>query len=175
MALAGIVCLAPPAAASLIGAHFDAVYYHPDTATPYASASFTPISFVIGAGQETDGLVEEVTHLLVDFGADTLMVDFDTTLVFPTWNDTAFNGVIFTADLPHDIATATVDPSTTMVGFDDTRVSITTDQILLDWAGLPYVDGEVVKLNFTFVPEPGTGVLVGCGLLALARARRRHA
>ena len=167
--------LATPAAAGLIGAHMDAVYYHPNTSTPYPGAAFTPLTFVVGAGQETDGNVEDVTHLLVDFSDDALLITFDTTLVFPTWNNTAFNGVIFTAPLPHDIATATVDPSTTMFGFDDTRVSISTDQILVNWAGLPYQDGEFVKVNFTFVPEPASGLLVGIGLLGIARARRPRA
>jgi hypothetical protein len=163
---------ATPAAASLIGATFDAVYYHPDSLTPYPDAEFTPLTFVVGAGQETDGNVEDATHLLVDFSDDALVITFDTILSFPTWNNSAFNGVIFTATAPHDIATATVDPSTTLNSFDDTRVSLTTDRILLNWAGLSYQDGEFVKLNFTFVPEPGSALLLGVGLLGLARVRR---
>jgi hypothetical protein len=173
-ALACVAIAATPASASLIGATFDAVYYHPDTSTPYVDAEFTPLTFSVGAGQETDGNVEDATHLLVDFGTDSLLITFDTILVFPTWNNTAFNGVIFTATAPHDIATATVDPSTTMAGFDDTRVAITTDQILVNWAGLPYVDNEFVKVNFTFVPEPASGALLSLGLIGLAaRARAR--
>jgi hypothetical protein len=164
---------AAPAAASLIGANLDAVYYHPDTLTPYPDAEFTPLTFAVGAGQETVGNIEDVTWLLVDFSDDALVITLDTILVFPTWNNTAFNGVIFTATAPHDIATATVDPSTTMTGFDDTRVSITTDRILVNWAGLSYQDAELVKVNFTFVPEPASGLLVALGLLGLARIHHR--
>jgi hypothetical protein len=86
--------------------------------------------------------------------------------------------MIFTVALPPDIETATVDGSTTMSGFDDSRVSFTDHEILVNWAGLSYADGTRVNINFTFgapVPEPGSGLLVGCGLLGLAYFRRVRA
>ena len=120
-----VLALAPaPASASLIGQTLDAVYYHPDLDTVYVGAVFTPSSFVVGAGQETDGNVEDVTHLLVDFADDSLTITFDTILPTPTWNNTDFNGIVFTATAPHGIASASVDGSTTMAGFDDTRVIV---------------------------------------------------
>jgi hypothetical protein len=90
-------------------------------------------------------------------------------------NNTPFNGVIFTAAADHGIASATVHGSTTMAGFDDSRVSFTDDQLLLNWAGLSYVDGTVVRVDFTFVPEAGAAWLAACGALGLALVGRRRA
>jgi hypothetical protein len=45
----------------------------------------------------------------------------------------------------------------------------------LDWSGLGYVTGTTVKINFTFVPEPGGAWLVGCGLIGLVFARAKRA
>jgi hypothetical protein len=171
-----VLALVPaPASASLIGQTLDAVYYHPDLDTVYVGAVFTPSSFVVGAGQETDGNVEDVTHLLVDFADDSLTITFDTILTNPTWNNTAFNGIVFTATASHGIASASVDGSTTMAGFDDTRVTLTGDEIRVNWAGLSYVDGTAVTVNFTFlqVPEPTAAALLFGAGLALTRRRAR--
>jgi hypothetical protein len=177
LGLSGLVATPAPAM-GLIGRELEVAYYTPDTATVYGAAVFTPVSFVVGLGEETDGNVEGVTHLLVDFDEDSLRIQLQTILSNPTWGNTAFNGVIFTSALPLDIETATVDGSTTMSGFDDSRVSFTDDEILVNWAGLSYADGTTVNINFTFgapVPEPGSGLLVGCGLLGLAYFRRARA
>src|SRR4029077_655437 len=112
------------------------------------------------------------------FDEDSLHIELHTILSHPTWNNTAFNGMILRSALPLDIETATVDGSTTMSGFDDSRVSFTDDEILVNWAGLSYTDCTTVKINFTFgvpVPEPSSGLLVGCGLLAVAYFRRSRA
>ena len=48
----------------------------------------------------------------------------------------------------------------------------------MNWSGLSYVDGTVVKIDFGFsesVPEPGTALLLSAGLLALALRRRARA
>jgi hypothetical protein len=161
------------AEAGLIGKQMDAVYYYPDTSTPYAQASFTPSSFTVGPGQETDGNVEGVTHLLVDFSDSMLTITLQTTLSTPTWGTAPFNGIIFTSPGPLGIVGAAVDPATTMAGFDNSRISFDADQILVNWNGLPYVNGTVVKVDFAVVPEPATMALLGAGLLGLAAARRR--
>lgn len=163
---------APASALGLTGQSLSVAYYLPDTVTVYGSASWTPASFTVGAGQETDGNVEDVTHLLVDFADDSLTITLTTVLSNPTWLNHPHNGPIFTSVLPHDIASATVDGSTTMAGFDDSRVSFTSNQILVNWAGLSYVDGTVVKINFSFVPEPASAaLLLVAGLALAARAR----
>jgi hypothetical protein len=164
-------------ALGLGGLDMSIAYYLPDASTVYPGATFTPPSFVVGSGQETAGDVEGVTTLLVDFDEVTLDIDFDTLLETPTWNNADFSGLIFMSVLPHGIVSATVDIETTMSGLDDSRISLTSDRILVNWAGLSYVDGTKVKLNFSFnlVPEPAGALLIGAGLLGLGCAQRRRA
>jgi PEP-CTERM motif len=176
IALAGVAFVAlsaaPGFAVGLTGQSLGATYYFPDAATPYGSASFTPGTFVVGAREETLGNVEGVTFLHVDFEDDTLTITLETVLSAPTWTATAFNGVIFSAGAPHGVVSAAVNGATTLAGFDDSRVSLTGSEIRIDWGGLSYVDGTVVKIDFSFVPEPGTLLLASTGFLGLAVRRR---
>lgn len=171
------VFLTSPAQADFIGRTMSATYFFPDAATPYAFASFAPGTFVVGAGQETVGDVEGVTTLTVDFDGASLSILLDTVLTNPTWNATAFNGIIFGLLSPGalDILSATVDASTTMAGFDATRVTFTDSSIGIDWNGLSYVDGTVVRISFAFapqsVPEPGVAWLLAIGFAASAARR----
>jgi hypothetical protein len=169
-----------PAEAGLLGKTLDAVYYYPDASTAYSFAAFSPVSFVVGAGQETVGDVEGVTQLLTDFTDTTLTITLQTVLIGPTWNTVAFNGPIFTSPGPLGITGASVDPATTMAGFDNSRVSFTGNQILINWNGLSYIDGTVVKVDFAFaaVPEPASlallaTALTGIGLASIPAGRRR--
>lgn len=165
--------LPAPAEAGLIGKQLDAAYYDHDMSTPYPPASFTPSSFTVGAGQETIGDVEGVTQLLVDFSDRSLTITLQTILPNPTWKNEAFNGIIFTSPGPLGITGATVDPATTMTGFDNSRVSFDSDQIFVNWSGLSYGNGTVVRIDFAPVPEPATMAVLGAGLLGLAAVRRR--
>jgi hypothetical protein len=157
--------------AGLIGQEITASYRFPDVNSVYASASFTPDVFTVGAGQESTGDLEGVTTFHVDFGDDFLNITLNTILGNPTWNGTSFNGIVFVASLPHGILSATVDAATTMPGLDNSHVSFDADEIFVNWAGLSYVDGSVVRLNFGFeqgtVPLPGSLSLFGLGLLGL--------
>jgi hypothetical protein len=176
-ALASVVLVISGVAhAGLLGTQMDVGYFMPNTTSAYAPAVFTPSNFTVGAGQETIGNVEGVTNLFIDFTDNTLSITFDTILASPTWNATDFNGVIFTATSPLDIASLLVIPSTTMSGFDNSRVSFSDNQILLNWQGLSYADGTIVNINFTSasaVPVPGTLALIGLGVVGLAWRRRK--
>jgi hypothetical protein len=176
-ALASIVLgISGVAHAGFLGTQMDVGYFTPNTSSPYAPAVFTPSNFTVGAGQETIGNVEGVTNLFIDFTDNTLSITFGTILTSPTWNANDFNGVIFTAISPLDIESLLVIASTTMSGFDNSRVSFTDNQILLNWQGLSYVDGTTLNINFTSasaVPVPGTLALIGLGVVGLAWRRRK--
>jgi hypothetical protein len=161
-----------PVKADFIGQSMIPSYDYPVLGSVYANSSWAPASFVVGPGQETDGSIEGVTDLLVDFAANSLTVTLRTVLSNPTWNTVAFNGPVFSAAALLDIAGASIDPATTMAGFDISRVSFGAHDIALDWNGLSYVDGTVVRIDFAFVPEPAAVALFGFGLVGMLAVRR---
>ncbi|MDP3544500.1 MAG: PEPxxWA-CTERM sorting domain-containing protein [Elusimicrobiota bacterium] len=174
--------MASPASAALLGKEFTADYYVPNAATPYDQGSFTPSPFVVGAGVETVGNIENVTFLSTNFGDQNLRIDFSTLLNSPRLNDATFSGPIFTSTTLLGITGFTLNASTNLTGFDADRVLITNYGIGLNLEGLSYVTGSVVAVDFAFgreasaIPEPATWALMIIGFGALGstvRASRR--
>jgi hypothetical protein len=73
------------------------------------------------------------------------------------------------------IASASVDGATTMAGLTDSRVTYTGSRIAIDWNGLNYGNGTLVKVDFNFIPEPRAMTLIGLGLAAMRRQCRAKA
>jgi hypothetical protein len=119
-------------------------------------------------------------------GAFDLVVN-DSSLVVPSfyfngcagcmWSAADFNGFVFTDYTNSPITSVTIDPSTTMPGFTLDNVSWTSNQIWVNWQGLPPTGG--VKLDISgggsAIPEPSTWLLLGSSLVGLAAWRTRRA
>lgn len=154
------------ASASIIGQQFTAEYRVPTLADPYAAAVFAPTPFIAGAGVDTTGVVEGVTTLLIDLFDYGLTVTFQTTLSSPTWNTAPFNGTVLTATGALGVSGASIDLGSTFSGFDASRVTLTSNEIQLNWNGLSYVDGTRLSISFTPVPEPSALSLFGFALVS---------
>jgi hypothetical protein len=184
--------LSPTASANLLDQPLSVTYRFPDAATVYPPASFEPSSFVVGPGLEAWGQIEHTTLLLTDFSDNQLTITFRTRLQAPVWTSASFNGLIFQRTTPGNLAItgATVDPATTLAGFDTSRISYTTGEIRINWGGLPYVDADKLVIDFTVddrglvqaivpqnpVPELGPASIAAAGLLTgWMLLRRRNA
>lgn len=173
-ALSALVIAAAPAQAGLTGQSFSAAYHYPDEGTVYGGAT-VPADFTVGAGVEGVIDVESVTDISFDFDNLSLVIDFATVAASPTWNATAFNGIIFTSATPLNISGASVLSST--IGFDNSRLTVTGNQIKLNWAGLGYADGSKIRIAFSAVPEAATWAMMiaGMGFVGAAMRRQRRA
>ncbi|WP_165585332.1 PEP-CTERM sorting domain-containing protein [Roseococcus sp. SYP-B2431] len=177
LALLAVMVGTVPARAAFIDAEMTASYQYPTLGSIYGSATWTPVTFLVGGGVETQANIEGVTGIAVNFSASALSLLLTTILDGPTWASVPFNGPVFTATAPLGISGVSVNATTTMAGFDASRVAFTGSDIRIDWGGLSYTNGTVVALDFTFVPvpEPATIALLGFGLLALGAAARGRA
>ena len=95
---------------------------------------------------------------------------------------TIFNGIAVNVVSGPAITALTINPSTNMVGFSNSNISFTGNQIQVDWQNLSFDSSTIVKLNLTGVrsnatPEPGTMALFAGSLVTgagfLVRRRRR--
>jgi len=72
------------------------------------------------------------------------------------------------------IAHVWIDPSSSMVGMDSSRLTYTAAAIAIDWAEVGFAPTSQLVLNVSLVPEPLSGTMMGVGLMAVAWMRRRR-
>ncbi len=98
------------------------------------------------------------------------------------YNQGEFNGILLKNLSRSNIAGFSLDPMSTVAGFDQSRLSFTSDSLFFNFAGLSIRATDRISANVAFVgtavPEPGTWalMLLGIGLIggAMRSARTRQ-
>lgn len=164
----------PVSAATFLGDEFAGSYRFPNlqnatviggNAVVAPSAQFR---FVTGKINPT--AVVSASNVLITFAGD------------GTYRLADFNGILLKNLSRSNIAGLVLDPSSTVVGFDQTRLSYSSDSLFFNFSGLSFRASDRISANVTFigtsVPEPGTWafMLLGFGLIggAMRSARSGH-
>jgi len=140
-------------------------YIFPDTGSIYYSSSFSTSTPETG--------FEYFQTSATDHSITTSNFIFDS-----YWTPAAFNGFeVYDLDGTIDaITSVTIDPISNMAGLDMSRISFDADHIWVNWNGLSFTPGTVVKLNVNgAVPETASWALMlgGFGLVGGALRRRK--
>lgn len=164
-----------PASAGLLGHTVTVEYLFPNIGTVYGSNSF---NVVVGPGFELNGFPVGDPRTNVDISDTNILFTYNSS---GTWNSTAFNGVRFydALGLIAPITSVTINPVTNMSGLTAARITFDGDNIWINWNGLSFGRDTIVSLDVgtegqAVIPEPGTSLLAGAGLLAFLLWRRRN-
>ncbi len=159
IAAAALSLAAMSSHAGLLGTNVTANFYYPDTSSFYCSNG----PATVGAGVEYPGSCSGFAAVGIDVGDTTMSVSLS-----GAFAPASFNG--FELDAATDFLTASYVGGTMGV----TDVSIIGGNIWVNFSGQ---QGGTANFEFTndtpTVPEPSTLLLMGAGLLAASRVRRR--
>lgn len=156
-----------PAQAGFLGQAVHADYLFPDTATTFTDLG----NSVVGAGSEFS--LTLASTLTVDFSDNNILITiFDANSSFTL---SAFNGFHF-FDVLNAIPSITnvAIAATNNFAFTPGGISFDADNIFLNFQGLSVLPDSALTLAVSFVPEPMSAALLGIGLFALARSRRKR-
>ncbi len=161
-------------AGGLLGASIDGQYYFPNLSSPDGGplgplvVNPTAVFEFAVAGNITFTISDtKMTTAFTDGGAE----------------GAAFNGAVFTVESGGSpITGVAIDPATTVLNFDLSRVSFTGTTLSENVQGLDFGQNTItldLQFGSTSVPEPSTiisaatAVVVGLGAFARKRLRRR--
>ena len=164
----GLIWVGGPAAAAVT---VHELYYYPDTLSLYhdLGAQSLPAHFDLGS------VLTDVTLGQIEVSGIPLCVPPHGCF----WLPASFNGLelLYSRLTLTDV---TIDPKTSVSGFDSSRVSFTSNEIWLNFQSLDYLVGDNVYLDVnSSVAEPSTWALMmlgfaGVGFLGIRNRRRRR-
>jgi hypothetical protein len=140
---------------------------------------FGPVQFVVNNTVEIALNSPGLASFNLEVTDNTITFTFTETAILAT---EPFNGYILTAISPGTppFGSITVDPATTLAGFNASDLSLDSTHFNINVSGLETFPGTVLKLDVapavSSVPEPSSVVLAGLGLLlvgGISGARRR--
>lgn len=150
-------------------------YNYPTVGVHYPATGTTPYpsSVLVGTGVEIPNIVDNIASL--DISDTNLLLNFGSNGNFG--GNVPFNGFVLTdvnGTIP-DFNSVTINDSSTLAGFDSSRIFFDANTIRINFVGLPFGTGNILSLDVAAVPEPATVALLGLGLFGFAASRRRLA
>lgn len=169
-AAAAFAMASSPAVADLTGDTVNGTYYFPDSSSVYSNQGNQTVSPLA-----TFTFLTGVPNVTAAVGGSSILLSFDANGGF---NGASFNGVKITDLTASNITNVFLDASTSVSGFDASRLSFTSNSVSFNLQGLTIGAQNSVRANLSFgseAPEPGTWamMLLGMGAVGFAMRRRR--
>jgi hypothetical protein len=165
-----ILGVSQAASASLLGDSITAEYYIPDLSSPYPPARTQTVTSSGALYAGFGGGVFDVTVTPSRIIADNFAFE-------DSFSADPFNGFVLT-DNTKPFDPVFVDALTNMVGFDSSRITVSGNQLFINWQGLLFNTGTKVVLDVgapSAVPLPPAALLFmpGLGLLGFMARRKK--
>lgn len=160
----------PVSAATFIGDSFEGSYRFPhlhNATVDGGSEVVSPVAqftFVTGRINPTARI--SASKVLINFAGR------------GTYKKAEFNGILLKNLSRSNIGGIVLDPSSTLSGFDQSRLSFTSDSLFFNFEGLSIQASDRISANVAFVtsavPEPATWAMMLLGFGAVGSAMRRR-
>lgn len=172
--MAWCIIVAPASAATFLGDQFEGSYRFPRVQNATISGSNSDVSpvaqFTFATGRINPTARISPSMIEITFAGS------------GRYNQGEFNGILLRNLSRSNIAGFALDPTSTVAGFDQSRLSFTSNSLFFNFAGLSIRATDRISANVAFaetaVPEPGTWTLMilGIGLIggAMRSARPRQ-
>jgi hypothetical protein len=158
----------PVSAATFLGDEFEGSYRYPHLENATVNGGQVVVApsaqFTFVTGNINPTAVISASNVLITFAGDGKYKLAD------------FNGILLKNLSNSNIAGLSLNASSTVPGFDQSRLSFSSDSLFFNFAGLAFRANDQISANVAFaetaVPEPGTWALMLLGLGLIGGAMR---